>query len=329
MPRTCLLLAILACTAATPTTPSAPIAPRSPAAAAAPQAPFEFHVAFWVNLHQRLYEESGAHPRAGALALTASADRDAWNNAVAFYRARYPTRSFLTLLEDPELVKVNRELARAEDARDLGAVKLPSEVRTVLEAVAPVYRTHGWPEDRAAGVRFEQRLGTLLDRHGSALVSTLARAYQTPWPSPSVRVDIAAYAGPVAAYTVLDPALTTIANGDARHAGDAALEILFHEASHALVDRVEHSIERACAAQHRPEPPQLWHEVLFWGTGELVRRELGAGYKPYGYANDLYARNPTWTAAEPLIARYWRDYLDGARSLDAAIDAIVGGLPQS
>jgi len=307
-----LVISVLACSAA-------PAPTRA-------TAPFAFHVGFWVNLHQRLYEESGAHPRPGALVLAAPADRDAWARAVAFYRARYPSRGFLTLLEDAELVKVNRELARVEAAGDLAGADLPAELRAALEAVAPVYRAHGWPDDRAADLRFEQRLGALVDRHGGALVAALARAYQTPWPG-VVRVDIAPYAGPVAAYTVLDPPHTTIASGDPRHAGDAALEIVFHEASHALVDRVQRSIARAAAAQHRPEPPQLWHEVLFWGTGELVRRELGAGYTPYGYANGLYARNPAWAATEPLIARYWRDYLDGARSLDDAIDAIVAGLP--
>lgn len=324
------LMLLIACATTTPAEPARPTSgPGAAAGSAATAPPFEFHVGFWVNLHQRLYEESSARPRPGALELAVPADRDAWSRAVAFYRTRYPSRGFVSLLEDAELVRVNRELAKAERAGNLAAADLPAEVRSALEAVAPTYRAHGWPTDEAAGSRFEQRLATLITAHGRALTDAIARAYATPWPTQPIRVDIAAYAGPVAAYTVLDPPHITIASGDRRHDGDAALEIIFHEASHALVERVEQSIVRACAAQHRTEPPQLWHAMLFWGTGEIVRRELGAGYTPYGEANGLYARSPVWQAAQPLLARHWRDYLDGKLGLDAAVDQIVAGMPST
>jgi hypothetical protein len=303
--------------------------PPAPPGAPPPPALFELRVGFWVNLHQRLYAESGPRPPPDRLQPAAAEDRERWERAVEWYRRRYPDRRFLTLLEHDELVRANRELARAGAATALAAGALPPELRATLEEAAPVYRRQRWPADEQAGRDFQQRLAPRLADHGRALAAAHARAYATPWPDGPVAVDVAAYAGPVGAYTVLEPTHITMASADRRHAGDAALEILFHEAAHALVRRIEGSIARACAARGRPVPPTLWHAVLFYTTGELMRRELGPDYTPYAHRLGLYARDPTWTAAEPLLARHWRDYLDGRSPLDAAIDRIVAELPDS
>lgn len=142
-----------------------------------------------------------------------------------------------------------------------------------------------------------------------------------------MRVDIAAFAGSTGAYTMLEPTHITIASGDKRHLGDTALEMLFHEASHSLVQRIEQSIARACRAQGKPIPATLWHAVLFYSTGELTRRHHGDHYTPYAYQHGLYERIPVWKAAEPLLVRYWSAYLDGRESLDAAVDQVIVGLP--
>lgn len=288
---------------------------------------FDFHVGFWVNLHQRLYAESGSRPPRDPLHATAASDQEVWNHAVELYRRRYVDRGFLTLLENEELVRTNRRLAPAETSSDLASADLPADLRAALEEAAPVYRQHRWPVDERAGHEFRDRLAPLLARSGSPMARALARAYETPWPNAPIRVDIAAFAGPVGAYTMLDPTHITIASGDRRHIGDAALEILFHEASHSLVRRIEESIARACRAQGKQIPSTLWHEVLFYSTGELTRRQLGPSYTPYAYQNGLYERNQEWKGVEPLLVQHWPAYLDGRQSLDATIDRLVAGLP--
>jgi hypothetical protein len=235
----------------------------------------------------------------------------------------------LVLLENEELIRLNRQLADLENAVDLSSARLAPELRAALESAGRVYRQHGWSSDEAAGLHFRNRLAPMLARHGQAMTSALARAYAMAWPEQPMRVDITAYAGPVGAYTVLEPTHITIASRNRRHSGDAAFEILFHEASHSLVGAIREAIAQTCVAQGKPTPPTLWHAVLFWSTGELVRRELGAGYTPYAYQNGLYERDPAWKAAEPLLARYWRDYLDGRISRDAAIRRMVTELSTS
>jgi len=313
-----LAAALVGCAAPRATAPTATAAPAKPL--------FDFHVGFWVNLHQRLYAESGPRPPREPLRAATPAAQAAWDGAVALYRSRYPDRGLITLLENEELVVANRRLAAAESAPDLAGVALPAELRAALEAAAPVYREATWPRDQRAGRDFVARLEPMIAQHGAALAASLAHTYQAPWPASPIRVDVAAFAGPVGAYTVLEPVHITIASNDPRHAGDSALEILFHEASHALVAPIERSIARACAAQGKPPPPTLWHAVLFYATGEAVRRELGPGYTPYALRNGLFTRGPGWAAYEPLLARLWPVYLDGRATLDATIDALVAGL---
>lgn len=106
-----------------------------------------------------------------------------------------------------------------------------------------------------------------------------------------------------------------------------AIEILFHEASHLLSDPIEHTITEACAAKGRTVPPTLWHAILFYMTGELVRRQLGPDYVPYADRNQLWTRGPDWGAYQPVLSRFLPDYLDGKPTLRATIDQIIAVLP--
>jgi hypothetical protein len=304
---------------------ASPAASSPPAAVAHDAAPlFDFHVGFWVNLHQRLYAESGQRPVPDPLRATTTQDQAAWDAAIALYRARYPERGLLTLLFNDELVQLNHQLGAAERMPDLAAAGLPPELRAVLEPAAAAYRRARWSTDQQAGQAFVARVQPLVAKLGPSLSAKLARAYEAPWPTAPVRVEVSRHAGPLGAYT--DDRITISAR-DPRHAGDAALEILFHEASHLLAESLEKLIADVCAASGRPAPPTLWHAVLFYMTGELVRREIGAGYLPYADRNELWTRDREWTSYRALLARSVPDHLDGQQTLRAMIEQIVSALP--
>src|SRR5438045_3954969 len=93
--------------------------PRSSASIRAPL--FDFHVGFWVNLHQRLYAESGRHGVREPLRAASAADQEIWERAVAVYRQHWRERDLLTLLEDESLVRLNRQLAAGETAQSVPA----------------------------------------------------------------------------------------------------------------------------------------------------------------------------------------------------------------
>ena len=52
----------------------------------------------------------------------------------------------------------------------------------------------------------------------------------------------------------------------------AALEVLFHEASHGIAEPVEQAIVRECHQRDKAIPRDLWHALVFYTTGEVIRR---------------------------------------------------------
>jgi hypothetical protein len=115
--------------------------------------------------------------------------------------------------------------------------------------------------------------------------------------------------------------------------GAAAFEILFHEASHVLMDRaapMRHDLDRAAKAADFRLPTDLWHVVLFYTTGEAVRpilEERGSpGYTPMIY--EIFGRG-TWVEYRQALEDSWRPYVDGKRSLTEAAESLVAALRRS
>jgi hypothetical protein len=283
---------------------------------------FELHSGFWVNLHQRLYAEAAPPGRGGPPEVFT--DDPAWSGAVAYYRGAFPVNDRLSLLFHEPLRALNIRLSSLADAADLRGSGLAPELSAPLEAAAGVYRKEQWAKDDASNRRWITGIEPQLARHGDALASELSAVYRTPWPKEPIRVDVSVMAGPVGAYTVVDPTHVTISSGRTTFQGEAALEMIFHEASHALIKPIEDGIERACEAAHKPAPPTLWHALLFFTTGEIVKRRLGGSYVPYADANGLYDRD--WKPYREIFERVWRPYLAGQIEQEPAIRAIVGVL---
>jgi hypothetical protein len=303
----------------------APDASRAPSASgpvrrtSTRQAPlFEFHVGKWVNLHQLLYARTS---RWGPERGDNEPQDPSWLAALDHYRTAFDHRSFLALLHDPALAPVNRALSEAGD----GALRGLNPVLTGhLERAGASY-DRIWPADRQRDRDWIAALEPALARHGDALARALADAYGAPWPAQPIRVDVSVHAGPVGAYTVLDPPHITITSGEPEYSGDAALEMIFHEASHALVEPLVKKLDAECARQGVPVPPRLWHALLFYTTGEIVRRQLGGGYVPYADKNGLWARG--MAAYERPIKDSWPQYLDGSIDLKTALMRVVRDLP--
>lgn len=117
--------------------------------------------------------------------------------------------------------------------------------------------------------------------------------------------------------------LIVMSSEDPGYRGDAGLEMIFHEASHLLVERVQGMLDQSARRQSRTIPPSLWHLLLFYTAGHLTRERLGPNYVPYAERpeNRIFVGD----AARVLVAleTAWQPYLDGASSLDSAIDALV------
>lgn len=338
--------------------PRRPPQPEQPTEATGPLPVFEFHSGFWINLHHFLNQQarasrsaaSGADARAEPAeqvspavsaarteGLPASLDgfsaneRRAWEAAVAYYAGDLAARD---LLFNGDMVAIKNRLAEIEGAPELRESGLRPELIAALEKAAPVYRARFWADHDRTNRAWIATVGPLVRQHGAPLAKQLAAIYGAAWPPSRLRVDVSYSANWAGAYTTLDPVHTTISSSMEANQGPAALEILFHEASHALAGEVREAIARESRARNRPIPRDLWHAVLFYTTGEIVRRvlsstEFAAGhgpkdYTPYAYRYGLYARG--WQNYQRVLERHWQPYLDGHLEFDRAIARMVDAL---
>jgi hypothetical protein len=276
---------------------------------AEPAALFEFHNSFWVNLHHFLYEQ------AIAKSPESSGSQD-WKAAIDYYRRQVVTHDLLS----SGLAPIIGRLSELESAavKDSG---LDPQLLAALERAAPVYRVRWWPGHSRSNQAWIDGAKPLIAKYGATLASELAAAYQTPWPDRPVRTDVAEYASWAGAYTLIDPTHVTISSANPANQGPAALEVLFHEASHGLVQKLQSALEAELQTQHRLfQHRAFWHGVLFYTAGLLTERLID-GYTQYAVKNGVMER--AWPGALPILDRDWKPYLNGQTGLSAAVDRLV------
>jgi hypothetical protein len=315
--------------------------------AAAPLPVFEFHSGFWLNLHHTLYRIARSQRSASSAANAtpvnmgisdlSPGEQRAWSSALAYYAKNYADSDLTVSLE---MVLVKNQLGDFETCEDLAGLKkkscdagLPAKLTEVLNSAAPIYRAHLWQQHDRANRRWISAVAPLVRRNGLDLAHRLAEIYQTNWPKERIRVDVASYASSTGAYTTLDPIRVTVSSSDPRNQGPEALEVLFHEASHGIADSVQDAIFRECRQREKPIPRDLWHALLFYTTGELIRplalnggnaAAPSSGYVPYAVREGLYKRG--WENYLRVLTQHWQPYLDGTVSFDDAIAHMVSAL---
>lgn len=290
---------------------------------------FAFHSDFVTNLNDALIAVGTARNREAAelfhdggaeeacFAELPPSARAGWNLAVDWYaeivsptswlgRQQYVIRMHLVGLEEaPPDERTKRFLGIAEGFR---------------MAAAPAYRACRWPAQDAENRRWIEHVNGRVAAHGAAIAPRLVEVYGRPWPGLPIRVDLVPAALPVGANTFASPAHVQISS---KVTDGDALEIVFHESSHTLAARqspLQQALARAAAEVGTEVPRDLWHVVLFYTTGQVVRAALEAGgepgYVPYVDAHDLWAGR--WGRFRDAVEATWPAYLAGERSLAAA-----------
>jgi hypothetical protein len=291
-------------------------APR--AGAGAPQR-FVFQNGFWNNLHHFLRAEARRATRQAELELPlaelAADERDAWSASLAAYQP-LAQRS---LLFDPELLAIRRELARASEALPPG--RLPPAITRALSAAAPIYRARLWTTHADANEDWIAAIRPEAERLGEALVHALAEAYRLRWPDRPILVEPSWDCGPNLAYST-DTAPpdfaghVTVASRSAL-GGPVAFECLAHEASHVVDGVLVRWIEDESRRQGVAPPEELWHALLFFTSGVVAERIFGAEGT---YRRDVAEAYPAFHAA---LEQHWRPYLERDASFERALEGLV------
>ena len=256
--------------------------------------------------------------------------RAAWNGAVSYYAEIISPNDF----SSRQQFLLRMQLAGfPEELKDDAAREFAGIAGHFRAAATPAYRACRWAAQDEANRRWIDGAKALLAVHEEKVASRLERLYQKQWTGLPIVVDIVetvSWSGANTAWTDSGRGHLLISNS---YEGNSALEIVFHESSHILMDRtspMRQALDSAATAADYKLPRDLWHVVLFYTTGEAVRQSLEAGgtkdYTPMLYG--IFERGD-WTEYRQFLESSWRPYVDGKRALPAAAASLIDALKKT
>jgi len=315
-------------------------------AAAAERAPvlttphFSFYSDLDTNLNDALIAagvaRKGAKPElfhsgdeAACFAGLPPSARAAWEGAVGYYAEIVSPadfgdrRQFLLRMQlagfDPEWTKEPADRQFVEIARSFRA------------AAISAYTACRWAAQDAKNRRWIEELKPRLAADEAKLALRLEQLYKKSWNGLPIPVDVVETVDWSGANTIWRDAgggHSLISNS---YQGLSALEVVFHESSHLLMrrdDPLQRTLADAAKAANFHLPGDLWHVVLFYTTGETVRRILADEGHP-GYTPMLYGimeRGGSWNSYRQALESAWRPYVEGEQELATAAARLVDAL---
>ena len=247
--------------------------------------------------------------------------RAAWNAAVAYYAEIVSPADRRQYLVRVHLVGFDEEL---KDAGDRQFVEI---VRSFRATATPAFEKCRWALQDEKNRRWIEELQPKLTADEQKVAIRLEQLYRKKWGGLPIPVDVVETVNWSGANSILrdpDGGHLLISNSNP---GSSALEVVFHEASHLLMGTdapVRHALDGAARAANWHLPGDLWHVVLFYTTGEAVRRILDEGgkaeYKPMLY--EIFERG-AWDGYRKALEGAWRPYVDGQRTLSEASAGLI------
>lgn len=292
---------------------------------------FQFHSGFWINLHLFLLEEAVTRTGGREIGREAELTSDSavsatltgtektnWDSAVGYYQTKLIG---LDLITNDRMRIIKNTLENFEDQSSLRLSHLDPQLVRVLNNAAPVYRTHWWPAHDRANRAWIAAVAPLVDADGNTLTQKIAAAYETPWPTDPLRVDVVSYANASGSFATLLPTRIVISSLDPANQELSAEEVLFHQASHALAEKVGNMLFADFAADRRKAPRDLLDAVLSYTASYFVKQ----GHSDYAsYAEGNASSQPASSAGfDAAIKQDWQPHLEGRSSAREAISRIV------
>jgi hypothetical protein len=320
------------------------VAPRASHAQAVERTPvattpqFVFYSDFETNLNDALIA-AGAARKANKPELFHSGDeaaafgalpepvRAAWDGAVDYYAKVISPGDAGS--DAQYLVRV-QIAGFDEQLKEAGERQFVDIARHFRAAAAPAYNTCRWPAQDAKNRRWIEQLKPRLADDEQKIASRLMQLYGRGWSSLPIPVDIVETVDWSGANTIFrrpDGGHLLISNSNPDR---NALEIVFHEASHLLMSRndpIRQALDNAAKAANFRMPGELWHVVLFYTTGEVVRRTLRdsgeRSYTPVVY--ELFDKG-IWSRYRKPLETTWLPYIDGKRTLAESATRLIDAL---
>jgi hypothetical protein len=230
------------------------------------------------------------------------------------------------LLFDPNLTQFKYDLEACTVLTDLKAKEPIKGTVDAIEKASRFYAEFFWQEQDKKNRAYVTNLIKQVKQIEKAVIDSSSKYYGYKHNGKKFRVDLVDYATFYGAYTTTEPYINAvISSTDKRHEGTQGVEIVFHEVSHGMIDKVFEAQEKISKELGKEVDHNVWHTILFYSSGTFVKNELakqGVTHELYIYKNNL-AKIPGVQKTIDAIVQYWQPYLDGKSDMEAAVRSIL------
>jgi hypothetical protein len=289
---------------------------------------------FWLNLHHFLYvlgrDQNHTPDSQRRAVVNAPVDQEAglkglseshrqnWESAVSVYAGGLSTKDAIF---DQEMIAVTNAM-RVPPYATAEALKVDPALRATLISAAQVYRLAWWPRHQRENHARTQDFERSVAQYGSQVRAYVTRAYQLDWPKNGYLVNVSAYTNWAGAYSTAPGDLIVVSSLDEDTRGSLGLESIFHEAMHQWDDPMMARLSRLSKEHQTPAPRGGITHALIWYTAAEAVKSVMPNHVGYAEAGGMWKQKGLGSFKAGLDA-YWKPYLDGKGTLDAALVGLL------
>lgn len=289
---------------------------------------FEFYINKWLNQHHFLFQMAKTLARDSTPVEEAfpqwqqlsTEEQKLTAELMTYYQDNLIDKS---LLFNGGLYRIKRTITYWQNEQQSLKYEEHPELASYWTRFSPIYERLFWPEHRAQNEKVLQHNLPRIQAYETHATTRLSQLSQEPWPTSKIRVDVTFLADWAGAYTTTDPVHVVTSTKEEGPEGDW-VETLFHEASHKLIGgrrgKVSELIHAIAEAEKLEIPRQLWHGVLFYFAGAVIKDLLVAD----GIEYELYMiRENVFGAYHEALLKSLDPYLARKYTLEMALKELL------
>lgn len=251
-------------------------------------------------------------------------DKQALNGMLRFYRDSLLSKD---LLFDSLMRNFEDYLSAENPGRQKLKISWQAAAAEMLHSFQPYFSKYYWPAIDSANKAWLHTHKGGITAMESSVVPELERIYKMKLPDAKVRIDLACYATWAGAFSYRDGYSHMIVSSQHKgNQGDLAAEVVFHETSHFIVDKLVEQISAAAKTKNVKRELSLWHNVIFYTTGFVMEKEYKLKwqkFEPYYVQMKFQEKFPEFKNSVDACRLYWDPYIKGEAGFDAAVNNMV------
>jgi hypothetical protein len=247
-------------------------------------------------------------------------DLTALNSVMLFYKDSLISRD---VLMDSLMRDLCDHIARGTTPQHEWQLKVVDQ----LKIFQPFFNNLYWKEIEGDHKTWIKENKDRLLKEEVTVIPELERIFLTKLDTGKVIIDLTCYATWAGAFSYKDSYSHVIfCSTHGSNRGDLATEVVFHETSHFLIDKVEANIAQLTKGKNIRKTVNLWHNMIFYTTGYVLESQFSTENKklvPYYIQMKFEDKFPDFKACIEACKLYWSPYIDQKSTMDQALKSIV------